>query len=206
MRWAETNTDEAEFRDGLHGGLVWAVGVVITASLLLSAAGSVVRTGTEAAGRAVSAANADPLAYQIDTLLRAAARSTAPGNTPAGSPAQPNSDLRAELLRIFGRSIANGSLAEADRAYVGSVVSQRTGLPQQDADRRVTEAYAEATGAAKAAAESARRSAILVGLVTAVSLIVSLGAAWWAAVNGGNHRDNSIPARFNLPLHRRPAT
>src|SRR5688572_14870749 len=29
-RWAETG-DEADFRDGLHGGLVWAVGVAIGA-------------------------------------------------------------------------------------------------------------------------------------------------------------------------------
>ena len=28
-RWHEANQDEVEFRDGLHGGLVWAVGIVI---------------------------------------------------------------------------------------------------------------------------------------------------------------------------------
>ena len=37
-RWHETG-HEAEFRDGLHGGLVWAVGVVIGAALFLSTAG-----------------------------------------------------------------------------------------------------------------------------------------------------------------------
>ena len=116
----------------------------------------------------------------------------------------PNSDLRAELLRTFARAVANGTLVESDRTYLAGVVAQRTGLPQQDAERRVTEAYAEATRVAKEAAEKARRSAILVGLVTAASLVISLGAAWWAAIQGGNHRDNSIPARFNLPpMHRR---
>ena len=39
-RWHEAG-HEAEFRDGLHGGLVWAVGVVIGAALFLSTAGSV---------------------------------------------------------------------------------------------------------------------------------------------------------------------
>lgn len=209
MRWAEASPDEVEFRDGLHGGLVWAVGVVITAAFLLSAAGSAVRTGTEVAGRAASVANADPLAYQIDTLLRATPRLPAQATTTTVAPvtvqaSPPNSDLRAELLRTFGRAVANGTLVEIDRAYLGSVVAQRTGLPQQDAERRVTEAYAEATRLAKEAAETARRSAILVGLVTAASLVISLGAAWWAAIQGGNHRDNSIPARFNLPpMHRR---
>lgn len=218
MRWADASPDEVEFRDGLHGGLVWAVGVIITASFLLSAAGSAVRTGTEVAGQVASAANADPLAYQIDTLLRAAPRPAAQGAAGAGAPTgaqstttiatatTPNSDLRAELLRTFARAVANGTLAESDRSYLASVVAQRTGLPQQDAERRVTEAYAEANRVAKEAADKARRSAILVGLVTAASLVISLGAAWWAAIQGGNHRDNSIPARFNLPMRRRPAT
>ena len=73
-RWSEPNADEVEFRDGLHGGLVWAVGVVIGAMLVLSTAGSIARTGTEFAGKAASVivANSEPLAYQIDTLLRPA--------------------------------------------------------------------------------------------------------------------------------------
>ena len=48
-RWAEPNPDEVEFRDGLHGGLVWAVGVIIGAVVLLSTAGSIARTGAEVA-------------------------------------------------------------------------------------------------------------------------------------------------------------
>src|ERR1043165_6741987 len=36
-RWHETG-HEADFRDGLHGGLVWAVGVVTGAALVLSTA------------------------------------------------------------------------------------------------------------------------------------------------------------------------
>ena len=50
-RWHETG-HEADFRDGLHGGLVWAVGVVIGAALFLSAAGSAAKTGAEIAGQA----------------------------------------------------------------------------------------------------------------------------------------------------------
>ena len=40
-RWAEANADETEFRDGLHGALVWAVGIVIGALLFLSTAGAI---------------------------------------------------------------------------------------------------------------------------------------------------------------------
>jgi hypothetical protein len=57
-RWAETG-DEADFRDGLHGGLVWAVGVAIGAFIFLSTAGAAVRTGADVAGKAGVAAAAD---------------------------------------------------------------------------------------------------------------------------------------------------
>src|SRR6478735_2255621 len=62
-RWHETG-HEADFRDGLHGGLVWAVGVVIGAALFLSTAGSAAKTGVEAAGSAAAVAGAsssDPM-------------------------------------------------------------------------------------------------------------------------------------------------
>src|ERR1044071_1354860 len=38
-RWQESTGHEVEFRDGLHGGLVWAVGVVIGAALFMATAG-----------------------------------------------------------------------------------------------------------------------------------------------------------------------
>ena len=49
-------------------------------------------------------------------------------------------------------------------------------------------------------------AAILTGFVTAAGLIVSLGAAWWAAVKGGDHRDHSVPARFDFGPRRRPTS
>src|ERR1700704_4792296 len=68
-RWHEAG-HEAEFRDGLHGGLVWAVGVVIGAALFLSTAGSVAKTGAEVAGGAAAMAGAstnDPMDAVPDT-------------------------------------------------------------------------------------------------------------------------------------------
>ena len=71
-RWAELNADEVEFRDGMHGALVWSLGIVIGAALLLATAGATARVATDAAAKVASAAsmNADPLAYYTDTLLR----------------------------------------------------------------------------------------------------------------------------------------
>ena len=203
-RWGETNKDEIEFRDGLHGGLVWAVGVAVGAALFLSTAGATVKTGADVAGKAAAtaAANADPSAYGVDMLLRpGAGRGTAPQQGIA--PTTATADVRAEVTRIFAKATTTGSLPEGDKSYLASVVAQRTGLPQPEAEKRVTEAFAEANRAVKEAADKARRAAVLTGFVTAASLVVSLGAAWWAALRGGHHRDNQIPARFAVGAHRR---
>ena len=91
-------------------------------------------------------------------------------------------------------AVANGSLTAPNRAYLAQLVSQRTGISQQEAERRVDEAFV----AAREAADKARRAGILTGFVTAASLMLSLAAAWWAAIKGGHHRDHSIPARFEF--------
>jgi len=217
-RWHETG-HEADFRDGLHGGLVWAVGVVIGAALFLSAAGSTAKTGAEVAGRAAiaGASTSDPMDAVLDTILRptTVAQATPPSTTgPAGaSPpaaATPRTravggdDTRPEMSRVLASAVANGSLTAENRTYLIQLVSQRAGISQQEAERRVDQAF----NAAREAADKARRAGVLTGFVTAASLVLSLGAAWWAAIRGGNHRDHSIPARFTFDERRRthPAT
>src|SRR6185295_15123934 len=87
-RWHEPTEHEVEFRDGLHGGLVWAVGVVIGAALFLSAAGNVAQTGAQTAGQAASTAAAstdDPIGAILDSMARptsAQASATAPSAAP----------------------------------------------------------------------------------------------------------------------------
>jgi hypothetical protein len=197
-RWAELNADEIEFRDGMHGALVWALGIVIGAMLIFTAAGAATRVATEAVTKAASVAalNADPLAYYTDALLRpgSARPATGPAVQTAGRVEPIAPETKAELTRIVSRSIANGSLADADKTYLAAVVAQRTGLPQAEAEKRVTDTYAEANRAVRDAANKARRTAVLGGLVTGISLLISLAAAWWAAQRGGHHRDNQVPA------------
>src|SRR6185312_5852302 len=103
------------------------------------------------------------------------------------------------MSRVLAGSVVKGSLSPADRAYLAQLVSQRAGISQQEAERRLDEAF----NAARQAADKARRAAILTGFVTAASLVLSLGAAWWAAMRGGHHRDHSIPARFTFDDRRR---
>jgi hypothetical protein len=216
-RWHETG-HEAEFRDGLHGGLVWAVGVVIGAALFLSTAGLVAKTGAEVAGGAAAVAGTstnDPMGAVLDTMLRpttvAQAQSTPGSGPPASAPASPatpraraaaGDDTRGEMSRILASSVANGSLTADNRAYLVQLVSQRAGISQQEAERRVDQAVT----AARQAADKARRAAVLTGFVTAASLVLSLGAAWWASMRGGHHRDHSIPARFEFGDQRRRIT
>jgi hypothetical protein len=206
-RWLETTQHEVEFRDGLHGGLVWAVGVVIGAALIMATAGAAARTGAEVAGKAVTsvaASTVDPMDLVLDTMLRQGAGPPAAATTPATAPrpriaaSATTDDTRAEISRILASSVANGSMPEQNRVYLAQLVAQRSGLSQPEAEKRVSEAFA----AARQAADKARRAAVLTGFVTAAALILSFGAAWWAALKGGNHRDNSVPARF--PFGRAP--
>lgn len=203
-RWNETTQHEVEFRDGLHGGLVWAVGLVIGVAILMASAGAAARTGIETAGRAaaITASTTDPTDLLLDTMLRPANVAQAapqPAATPPAARPRPADaigpdDSRAEMSRIIASSVVNGSMSAPDRAYLAQIVAQRTGVTPPEAEKRV----AEAVTAAREAADKARRATILTGFVTAASLIVSFGAAWWAALKGGQHRDNSIPARFEF--------
>ena len=64
-KWIETHTDEVYFRDTAHGFLAWAVASLVTAALLSSAVGSILRGGAEigasvAGGAATTAAAAMP--------------------------------------------------------------------------------------------------------------------------------------------------
>jgi hypothetical protein len=209
-RWRESG-HEADFRDGLHGGLVWAVGVLISALLVFATAEMAARTGAEVAGKAAAAAASsasDPMDAVLDTMLRptttaqasgppAAAPAATARPRPANAPAA--DDTRAEMSRVLARAAATGSMSSDDRAYLAQLVAQRTGVSQQEAEKRVNDAIT----AAREAADKARRAAILTGFVTAAGLIVSLGAAWWAAVKGGDHRDRSVPARFPFTERRR---
>jgi hypothetical protein len=207
-RWAESSADEIEFRDGLHGVLVWALGVAVGAALAMSAAGGVTKAVADLAGKtatAAAASNTDPLAYFTDTLTRPVATRTAAAGSNAATPGTGTArtepmaqEQKAEIGRILSRAVANGSLADADKSYLASIVAQRTGMGQAEAEKRVTDTFAEADRSTREAADKARRSAVLTGFVTAASLLISLAAAWWAAQRGGHHRDNSIPARFSF--------
>src|SRR3954467_14436192 len=55
-KWVDVHTDEVFFRDTAHGFLSWAVGVVIGAAFLASAAASLLGTAVETAAPPLTAA------------------------------------------------------------------------------------------------------------------------------------------------------
>jgi len=213
-RWYESG-HEAEFRDGLHGALVWGVAVLISALLIFATAGAVARTGADFASKATgsTASSADSMDTIVDTMVRqAGAAQAAPGapaassagasaaqGTPARQRAPVNDETRAEISRALASSVASGSITPENRTYLAQLVAQRTGISQPEAEQRVD----NAVNAARAAADKARRAAILTGFVTAAGLIISFGAGWWAAMRGGRHRDTSVPAHFTFGERRR---
>ena len=81
--------DDSSFRDGLHGALVWALGIALGTALALAAAGALARGGMELGAR--GAASANPADLALDTLLRAA-----PGGG-AGQSEAPAREARAEI-------------------------------------------------------------------------------------------------------------
>lgn len=178
--WAGPGSDEVVFRDGIHGALVWAVSVLVGAMLAASAASTV----GQVAGSAVSAAGG--VAEVASPAISSMVRSSDP-KRPAISDEQ-----KSQLGRILANAARTGSVAEPDKAYLNQTVAQVAGIPPEEADKRVTDAY----NATVKAVEDTRKATSAAGLITATALLFGLLAAWYAAQRGGAHRDANRPARF----------
>ncbi|TMJ85423.1 MAG: hypothetical protein E6G76_16305 [Alphaproteobacteria bacterium] len=194
-KWTGLHTDEVAFRDTAHGFLAWAFATVISAAALGGAATYLVGgAATGAAQGAAQSAAAQPSTgstdYFVDMLLRPGPAGQAPASPPgpAVQAGQQGNDqaVRREVGRIFVRSVRDGSdLSAPDRAYLAQLVSQRTGMSQADADKRVSDVITQA----KAAADDARRSAAKTALWMTAAMIIGAFAASLAAIEGGQLRD-----------------
>ncbi len=203
-RWVGTHTDEVYFRDTAHGLLVWALGAVLSAFLLTSAASSLasgvahasagaaqamwnVAAGpTSQAAAQVASGAGDPSAYYADMLFRTDRPSADAGAS------------QAEVARILATDALSGEMPAADETYVAQVVAARTGLSQPDAEKRVADvveqakaAKEKAVEAAKAAADAARKTGVYVALWAFISLLVGAFSASCMATLGGRARDEA---------------
>jgi hypothetical protein len=109
---------EVYFRDTAHGFLVWAVGLVITASVLVSAAstfaGERLRTSASQSSAANSEAQAfDPNSYFVDLLLR---------SNPSAADRNDVTE-RAMVQRTFDYALRQRAISPEDKTYLAQVVS-----------------------------------------------------------------------------------
>jgi hypothetical protein len=181
-KWANVHTDEVYFRDTAHGFMVWAVGMVITAAFLASAASSFAGGAAQrgSTGTAVPAgpgeAMLNPNAYFVDTLLRSNGSATD----------RNDASERGEVSRTFTHALSQGAIPPADNTYLAQVVSTRTGLNQADAEKRVSGVFEEA----QRSADTARKSLAHLSLWLFVALLSGAFCASYAGIIGGRQRDH----------------
>ena len=177
-KWVSVHIDEVYFRDTAHGFLVWAVGLVLTAAFLASAATSL--AGRAAQGAAAGTSANDPNSYFIDSLFR----------SDMPNPGQNDASAHAEVGSILANDLRQPDIPAADKTYLAKLVAARTGLSQADAESRVTGILAEA----RQAADAARKAGAHLAYWTFFALLVGAFCASFAATIGGKKRDNVIVA------------
>ena len=221
-KWTEVHVDEVYFRDTAHGFLAWAVASLATAALLSSVIGSILGVGVQAgasvaggvaaggasaAGGAVGSPRLSPgndsgaMGYFVDSLFRrdtTATTAAATAGSAPGADAMERTSARdtAEVGRIFINAGRAQAMPPDDVRYVGQVVAQRTGLSQQDAEKRVADVHARAQAqlrsaetAARDAADKARKASAYGALWLFVSLLGGAFVASLSATFGGRRRD-----------------
>ena len=182
-RWSEAAPEAVEFRDGIHGLLVWGLAIVLGAILAVSTARTV-PGHADATAATASTTTAEPLlAFELDRLFRSDRTPADPVNDP---------ELRAQAARIMTAGAGHSGMAAEDRAYLIHLVEVRTGLAQLDATARVDQTI----GQANQAIARARRGAVILAFMIACSLLLGVAAAWLAAALGGQHRDGAVHHEF----------
>ena len=177
-KWALVHTDEVFFRDTANGLMSWAVALVVSVSLLASAAtymgAATMRSPMESSVSNASAS--DPNAYFVDPLFRSDSAAVAPKD----------SATQMEAGRIFANALLHEQIAGADQSYLARLVAASTGVSQAEAERRVGDVLSQARQAADTARKAAARLLLWYFLAT------SMGAfcACYFATIGGRLRDH----------------
>jgi hypothetical protein len=190
-RHGDATEHESDIRDGSHGLVMWALGLLVgaliafwgiggTLSAITGAAGAAGQGIGAAAGQVV--AELDPNQLLVDRTLRAGPNATG----------QVGEETRGEVGRILISAVTEGGLDDGDRQYLVSIVSARAGIPAEEAEQRIDQIVAQAQALeddAREIAETARRIGMVAAFMAAASLLVSGVAAYYGATLGGKHRD-----------------
>lgn len=179
-RIGDATEHEVDVRDGAHGLIVWGVGVLVAALLLVIGVAGVLGAGTRLAASMSNDDRNDVVAYTTDSLFRAPDRASSTVS---------DADRR-EVGRMLTQGTVRGELNTADRMYLAQLIAARTSLSQAQAEMRVDEVLAEA----RRKADAARKLGVVAGFFTAASLALAAAVAAWTAMLGGRHRDRGIDA------------
>jgi hypothetical protein len=150
-------------------------------SLLRGGAHAASQMASGAASSAASAAGDLSTPYDIDKLFRSSSTAT------AGT-----ADGRAEAGHILANALMTGSIPDADRTYLAGIVAQRSGVSQEEAQKRVDDAMSslsEAKIKATQAADAARKAAAETAIYTALAMLIGAFIASVSAALGGRLRD-----------------
>ena len=178
--WTASISHEVEFRDGIHGLLVWGLAIIIGAFLALAATKTI---APRPDATSPTAATAEPLlAFELDRLFRSDRSAAEAGDD----------EIRAQAARIITSGLGHSGMAPDDRAYLLRLVEIRTGLPQPEAEARVGRAIAQSSAAIK----RARSAAVILAFMIGASLMLGAAAAWFASSSGGRHREGAVDHPF----------
>ena len=173
--------DEIEFRDGVHGAAAWALATLLTALIAFGGAQALTRVAAPSsgpAGSSTSVAGENLIAYDLDRLFR-------------GTRSDVNMEYtRAEAARILLTASSHRGVLPEDRTELIRLVSARTGLGQPEAERRVDDVIARV----KENISRARKSAVILAFSAGAAALLGLVVAWFAACEGGRHRDETPPS------------
>lgn len=206
-RWTSLRDHEVYFRDTAHGLLAWGLSTLVMAALMGAALTGAVNQATRTAGTAAMFAatalnnDKDGGAYWVDAMLRvdtSQAGQVASSAAPFAVDSATDSATRAQMGRILLRSLQTGALTADDSRYLAQLVSQRTGLPQAEAQTRVNTIYTDAKKALydaaatiKQQADDGRKATAYTALWMVVALLAGAFVSAWLATFGGRQRDGA---------------
>ncbi|MDB5359868.1 MAG: hypothetical protein JWO51_1165 [Rhodospirillales bacterium] len=167
---------ESSFRDGIHGILSWGLAVFLTAFLALGGAAIVNRSSEKPASGSATAESV--IASELDELFRGAKSQTA--------------DRRSEVARVLLKSSSHNGVPDPDRTYLAGLISSETGLSVPNAANRVEDVI----GKAAEALRHARQALVMQAFLLGAALILGAAVAWFAAVEGGEEREQGIVPRW----------
>jgi hypothetical protein len=140
------------------------------------------RAGGTAVAQAGQNVSSDQLGYFADSLIRTSPSRPETGNVDAD---------RAQVTRILANAVRNGQLSDDDKGYLASLVAARSGISQDDAQKRVDDIVSRARTAVTQAADTARKAGQYVAFWTFMSMLFGAVAATFGGLLGGELRDES---------------